>query len=75
MGSEMCIRDSLIVPQNVVPLLSKKVDDKARAQLARVSKALTTDDLIGMNQRFQGDEKASAATIAKDWLAQRGLAS
>ena len=65
----------LIVPQNVVPLLSKKVDDKARAQLARVSKALTTDDLIGMNQRFQGDEKASAATIAKDWLAQRGLAS
>lgn len=65
----------LIVPQNVVPLLSKKVNGKARAQLAKVSKVLTTDDLIGMNQRSQGDEKASAATITKDWLAKKGLAS
>jgi len=46
-----------------------------RTRSARVSKELTTDDLIGMNQRFQGDEKASATTIAKDWLAQKGLAS
>ena len=60
--------------QNIVPLMNKKVDDKARKQLAKVSRALTTDDLIAMNQRSQGDEKASAATIAKDWLAKKGLA-
>ena len=64
----------LIMAQNIVPLMNKKVDDKARKQLAKVSRALTTDDLIAMNQRSQGDEKASAATIAKDWLAKKGLA-
>ena len=64
----------LIVPQNVVPLMNTKVNDKARDQLARVSKALTTDDLITMNQRAQGEEKASASTIAKDWLDTKGLA-
>ena len=64
----------LVVPQNVVPLMNTKVDDKARDQLAKVSRALTTDDLIAMNQRAQGDEKASASTIAKDWLGRKGLA-
>ena len=65
---------NLVVPQNVVPLMNTKVDDKARDQLAKVSRALTTDDLIAMNQRAQGDEKASASTIAKDWLGRKGLA-
>ena len=64
----------LVVPQNVVPLMNTKVDDKARDQLAKVSRALTTDDLIAMNQRAQGDEKASASTIAKEWLGRKGLA-
>ncbi|MGK2309754.1 glycine betaine ABC transporter substrate-binding protein [Cutibacterium sp. V970] len=64
----------LVVPQNVVPLMNTKVNDKARDQLARVSKSLTTDDLITMNQRAQGEEKASASTIAKDWLDTKGLA-
>ncbi|MSS45081.1 ABC transporter substrate-binding protein [Cutibacterium sp. WCA-380-WT-3A] len=63
----------LIVPQNVVPLMNRNVDDKARQQLSKVSQALTTSDLIAMNQRSQGDEKASPATIAKDWLAMKGL--
>ena len=64
----------LIVPQNVVPLMNTKVDDKTRDQLAKVSRAMTTDDLIAMNQRAQGDEKASASTIAKEWLGRKGLA-
>lgn len=62
------------MPQNVVPLMNTKVDDKARDQLAKVSRAPTTDELIAMNQRAQGDEKASASTIAKDWLDTKGLA-
>lgn len=64
----------LIVPQNVVPLMSSRVDSKARDTLAKVSKTLTTDDLISMNQRSQGDEKASASAIAKDWLSSKHLA-
>ncbi|KXA68438.1 hypothetical protein HMPREF3223_00767 [Cutibacterium avidum] len=54
--------------------MNTKVDDKARDQLAKVSRAPTTDELIAMNQRAQGDEKASASTIAKDWLGRKGLA-
>ncbi|WCC80301.1 ABC transporter substrate-binding protein [Cutibacterium equinum] len=64
----------LIVAQNVVPLMTTKVADKHRDQLAKVSHALTTDDLIAMNRRAQGGEKASASTIAKDWLGAKGLA-
>ncbi|WP_411913978.1 ABC transporter substrate-binding protein [Acidipropionibacterium timonense] len=63
----------LIVPQNVVPLMTSAVDAKARQVLDAVSAKLTTDDLIAMNSRNQGDEKASAQTVAKDWLKAKGL--
>ncbi|WP_235940704.1 ABC transporter substrate-binding protein [Paramicrobacterium fandaimingii] len=66
--------ENLILPQNVVPLInSDAATDEVVEALNAVSAKLTTEDLIDMNTRNQGDEKASPATIAKDWLADAGL--
>ncbi len=65
--------ENMIVPQQVFPLVSDRVPESADERLNAVSKALTTDDLIAMNARNQGDEKASPSTIAADWLKEKGL--
>lgn len=66
--------ENLILPQNVVPLInSDAATDEVVETLNAVSAELTTEALIDMNARNQGDEKASPATIAKDWLADTGL--
>ena len=66
---------NMIMAQNVVPMISDAVaTDEVRQTLDAVSAALTTEDLLAMNARSQGDEKASPATIAADWLAQNDLA-
>jgi len=65
---------NLIAAQNVVPLISdEKASDKVEDVLNAVSAALTTDDLLELNGRNQGDEKAAPATLAKDWLKDKGL--
>ncbi|RMB61530.1 glycine betaine ABC transporter substrate-binding protein [Tessaracoccus antarcticus] len=64
---------NMIVSQQVFALASEKVPASADERLNAVSKALTTDDLIAMNARNQGDEKASPSTIAADWLKEKGL--
>lgn len=65
---------NMIMAQNVVPMISDKVaTDQVRQTLDKVSAALTTEDLLAMNARNQGDEKASPATIAKDWLQEKNL--
>lgn len=63
---------NLILPQNVVPLASAKVDAGAVAIIDKVSAALTTADLVAMNAQSV-DKQASAATIAKEWLTAKGL--
>ena len=65
--------ESMIIAQQVFPLVSDRVPESADDTLNAVSKALTTEDLIAMNARNQGDEKASPATIAEDWLKEKGL--
>ncbi|MGV8847459.1 ABC transporter substrate-binding protein [Tessaracoccus sp.] len=65
--------ENMIVAQQVFALVSSKVPESADERLNAVSKALTTEDLIAMNARNQGDEKASPATIAKEWLTEKGL--
>ncbi|MFV0427885.1 MAG: ABC transporter substrate-binding protein [Arachnia sp.] len=65
--------ENMIAAQNVLPLLSDRVPSDVEPVLDAVSAELTTDDLITMNARNSGDEKASPATIAADWLAERGL--
>ena len=65
--------ENMIAPQQVFPLVSDRVPDSADEHLDAVSKALTTEDLIAMNARNQGDEKASPSTIASEWLTEKGL--
>ena len=63
---------NMILPQNVVPIVSTKVDDAAAAIIDKVSAALSTAELVGLNARSV-TEQATSATIAKDWLTQKGL--
>ena len=64
--------ESMILPQNVVPLVTEKVDDAAAAAIGTVIEQLTADDLVAMNQRSV-EEQADSATIATDWLVEKGL--
>lgn len=64
----------MISAQNVIPLLSKDIyTDKLAEVLNGISAKLTTDDLIELRDRVEGDEKASAATAAEEWLTAAGL--
>ena len=64
--------DGLFFPDNVVPVVSKKVDDKAAAVLNKVSGALSAEDLVGLNSESVNDQK-SAKVIAADWLKKANL--
>ncbi|KQM83713.1 ABC transporter substrate-binding protein [Agromyces sp. Leaf222] len=66
--------ENLIAAQNVIPLLSSSIaSDELQKALDAISAQLTTDDLIDLRNRVEGDEKASANTAAKDWLTEHGL--
>jgi len=66
--------ENLIAAQNIIPLLNTDVySDELAEALNAVSAALTTDDLIALRDRVEGDEKAQAATAATDWLTEAGL--
>ncbi len=65
---------NIIIAENVVPVInSSKVTDKVKGALNKVSGALTTDDLVTMNDKSSGSAKESAAQIAKEWLAEKNL--
>jgi len=65
---------NLIIAQNVVPLInSAKASSKVKAVLNAVSAALTTEDLVALNGKNQGDEKIESGILAKEWLAQKHL--
>jgi osmoprotectant transport system substrate-binding protein len=66
--------DGLFVPDNVTPVVSTKVDARARETLDKVSKALTQQDLVALNAESVRDKKA-AKDIAKAWLVRQGLSS
>ncbi|QXT61752.1 ABC transporter substrate-binding protein [Tessaracoccus palaemonis] len=63
----------LFLASHVVPLASDNVDDAAAAVINKVSAAMAPDDLIALNARSV-DEELPAATIATDWLSDKGLA-
>ncbi|GAA0195992.1 MULTISPECIES: ABC transporter substrate-binding protein [unclassified Aeromicrobium] len=66
--------ENLIAAQNIIPLINDaKSSDVVEDALDAVSAELTTEDLIELNGRVDGDEKASAATVAKEWLEEKGL--
>ncbi|GAB3618669.1 ABC transporter substrate-binding protein [Okibacterium endophyticum] len=63
--------ENMILPQNVLPLISSDAaSDDVVEILNEISAALTTEDLIELNARNQGDEKASPSVLASDWLAE-----
>ncbi|MGY4856692.1 ABC transporter substrate-binding protein [Cryobacterium sp. AP23] len=64
--------DGLFFPDNVVPVVSDKVDDSAAEILNEVSAALDADTLVALNAQSVNDE-AAADTIATDWLTEQGL--
>ncbi|WP_030013343.1 MULTISPECIES: ABC transporter substrate-binding protein [Micrococcales] len=62
------------VAQQVIPLIrGDQVPQTARDVINKVSRSLTTEDLIGLNDRVSGDEKASTVQAAKDWTEKKGL--
>ena len=64
----------IIIAENIVPVInSSKVTDKVRSVLNTVDGALTTDDLVSLNDKASGSAKESAAQIAKGWLAEKHL--
>ncbi|TFB84677.1 ABC transporter substrate-binding protein [Cryobacterium sp. TMT1-3] len=64
--------DGLFFPDNVVPVVSEKVDDSAAAILNKVSAALTADTLVDLNSQSKNDQ-LSADKIATTWLTQEKL--
>jgi osmoprotectant transport system substrate-binding protein len=64
--------DGLFFPDNVAPVVSKKVDAKAVGILNRVDQKLSQSTLVDLNAQSVV-EKKSAPDIAKAWLAKTGL--
>jgi osmoprotectant transport system substrate-binding protein len=62
----------LFLASNLVPIASDAVDQKARDLVNAVSKAMSAQDLVGMNVRSTV-EQLSASEIARDWLVSKGL--
>ena len=61
---------NLIAAQNVVPLMRKdKATDEVKDVLNAVSAALTTDELLELNEANQGEDKTAPAVLAKEWVA------
>jgi osmoprotectant transport system substrate-binding protein len=64
--------ENMILPQNVVPIVSDKVDSDAQDVIESVDAVLSASDLQKLNSKSQTD-KESSATIAKDYLTEKGL--
>lgn len=66
--------ESIIAAQNIVPVLSESIaSDEIEEILNGISAVLTTEDLIELRTRVEGEELASPATAAGDWLVAKGL--
>ena len=64
--------ESLILPQNVVPVVSEKIDEAAAKVIDGVLAELTADDLVELNRQSVVDQ-SSSADIASGWLKEKGL--
>lgn len=63
---------SLVLPQNVVPIVSAKVNEAAAAAIDAVDAKLSTEELVQLNA-LSVTKQQSSAVIAKDWLTAKGL--
>ena len=65
---------NLFPAQNVIPLInSDKASDEVVEVLNGISAELTTEDLLDLNGKNQGDDKVAPAELAKQWLSDKGL--
>lgn len=64
--------ESLILPQQVTPLVSERVDQEAAGIIEAIQAALTTAELQELNARSV-DEQERSDVIARDWLEAQGL--
>lgn len=65
---------NMISSQNIIPLISESISSsEIEDVLNAISAELTTDDLIALRDRVEGEEKASASTAAEEWLTDKGL--
>ncbi|MDZ5076317.1 ABC transporter substrate-binding protein [Nesterenkonia sp. HG001] len=64
--------EDLVLPQNIVPLVSEAVDEEAAALIEEVNAELTQEELNGLNA-VSVDDQAAAADVAAQWLEEQGL--
>jgi len=64
--------ENLILPQNVVPIVSDRVDEGAQEAIDAVNEVLTTEDLQMLNAKSTEDKETSAV-IATEYLTDKGL--
>ena len=66
---------SMILPQNIVPLMRSEVADNPQvvAALDPVQAALTTEELTALNKQVDVD-KMDPNEVAAEWLKSKGLA-
>jgi osmoprotectant transport system substrate-binding protein len=66
---------SMILPQNVIPLVREDVasNPTATSALDAVQAALTTEDLMALNKKVDS-ERQDPDQVAGEWLASKGLA-
>ena len=62
----------LILPQNVTPVVSAKVDGRAASAIDGVNAKLSATDLQELNAKSV-DQQAKSADIASAWLKAKGL--
>lgn len=67
--------ESMILPQNIIPLMRSDLADNAAAvqALEAVQAALTTEELTQLNKQVDVD-KSDPNQVAGDWLKSKGLA-
>ena len=63
---------SMVLPQNVVPIVSAKVNEAAAAAIDAVDAKLSTEELVQLNV-LSVTKQQSSAVIAKAWLTSKGL--
>ena len=64
--------EGMILPQQVMPVVSDAVSDDAADAITRVNEKLTTEQLIELNRRSV-DEQLTSEDIAEQWLQEQGI--
>src|SRR5690625_7411501 len=64
--------ESMILAQNVVPLVAADLAEDLGPVPDPISELLSTEEPIALNARSI-EEQADAATLATDWLTEQGL--